>query len=373
MDFRVGIYTANIESLISLSQIVTDSIRLNLFGVPPLDSEKPEEIAQIILMNNAKEKIFWAADGHFKFMWLGDLGMSFRGLARLHSPQYLKKIIEFITHQSIIKKSVPSVFTEKRGFDMPIERIDSLPWLIYCISEYTLLTGDKSFLDQNRQKLQLLITRFEEKYLTNGLLKPDIGGDWMDTIIRPSSTWNNICILMMLERGVKLGFKVKTDPEAFERLIIKQRFKDNLLVDYYNSIDIGVDACVLALYLGLFKRSIRNSLIKTIELSSLAKPFPIKLARDKYPKKFMPILTHFIPNYHQLFWMHLGVMYLNGLKKNGKSFKNHKAALDREIIRHRNFVEVLDEKGKPYKTPFYSSAYGLSMAAAQYLELIEDS
>ena len=84
----------------------------------------------------------------------------------------------------------------------------------------------------------------------------------------------------------------------------------------------------------------------------------------------MPPLTHLTPDYHSSVWLHLGLVYMNGLKRCGRDVSHYKAEVEALIMRHHTVLEALDPKtGEPYQTPLYGCEVGLSMAAGQYLEL----
>ena len=64
-------------------------------------------------------------------------------------------------------------------------------------------------------------------------------------------------------------------------------------------------------------------------------------------------------------------MWLNGLKKLGRDTSKGRAAVETLINRHGHVLEAVNADGTPYTSFFISCERGLSMAAGQYLELIE--
>jgi hypothetical protein len=83
----------------------------------------------------------------------------------------------------------------------------------------------------------------------------------------------------------------------------------------------------------------------------------------------MPLFTRLSPDYHNTIWLHLGYMYLNALKNEGRDVAAERKRLESLILGHHNIVETLDPNGRLYGTFFHATEHGLSMAAGQFLEL----
>ncbi len=366
---KIGNYDFGKETLHSLFMDFLDSVRVNLRGIPKLSGENPTEIATQVIKANAKN-VFYAGTGHFRFMWVSDFAKALAGSKKVLSPSYVRKMIDYMIKESYKRRHVTNCFTAKRGFDMPFYRADNLPWLIHAIKEYFDWTKDEKLLSGNRKELQWLIDSYESTHFKNDLISTSIRGDWMDTLIRPSSTYTNICALNMLKHIEKLGLKSKIDSSSLEKNILNSRWRENYFTDYSGTEKMGVDACVIALYFNLFNKNIRHAIIERLESSKITKNILIKVTNQYYHKK---LLSSFLinVNYHSSIWLHMGLMYLNGLKKNGIDISVHKDRMDKLIMKFKNIVEVVDKLGKPYKTFFHSSEYGLSMGAGQYLEMSE--
>jgi hypothetical protein len=130
-----------------------------------------------------------------------------------------------------------------------------------------------------------------------------------------------------------------------------------------------VDAAVIALYLGLFDAGLRGAMIEHIEREGYARPYPIRCAPAPYDTALLSPLARLTAEYHSSIWLHLGFMYLNGLKRAGRDVSERKAEMEGLIMRYRNMIESVGPDGRPYQTPFFSCETGLSMCAGQYLEL----
>ncbi len=366
-------YAITPQMLKQLFYLVDTAILTDSHGIPQIEGNTPLEIARYILIQNAQDVLLSGA-GNFRFMWVGDFGMAVKGVELTLDQQYIASLISLMIQESTKVGRALAVYTPHKGFDMPYYRADSLPWLIYSVSEFVRKTGKETLFQDNKEKLQSLLTRYEETHFSNGLLDTSLCGDWMDTIKRPSSTWSNICALQMLKDAKQLGLEVKINPTTLEERILEKRWHPRgYFVDYEGTELWGVDASILALYFQLFPKHIHESIINKIEISGLTHPLPILAASRTHSKKIMMPLTHLTSGYHSVIWLHLGLMYLNGLSKMGFDISHYKSEIDRYIMHYRNILETFDPHGEPYKTFFHVTEYSFTMAAAQYVELSASS
>lgn len=188
---KVGIYDLTSEGVKQLAYIFFDSQRVRFGSIPKLTGSTPQEIAAQVLRHNAGS-VLYAGQGHFHFMWMADFGKAIRGAFTTLSSEYLGKLIEKVILDSSHRGEVSACFTVNHlgfcGMDMPYPRIDGLPWLLHCLYEYQQFTKEHKLMNQYRHTLQALLDRWEAAYLENGLIPKSVTGDWMDTVLRPSST-----------------------------------------------------------------------------------------------------------------------------------------------------------------------------------------
>ena len=354
---KIGPYAVTIHAPAMAVYGLADSLRVNLAGIPRLPGATPADVAREALRRNARE-VLHAGGGHFKYMWVSDFAKALRGAWTTLDHDYLRGLVVYMTEESARRGRVPSCFTAGHGFDMPWERGDGLPWLVHCWG----------LLGEAHPALQELIDRYEASHFEGGLVSPGVTGDWVDTILRPSSTYNNVCALHMLRVARALGLRTLHDPAVMERSLLRSRMRADHLIDFAGSSTLSVDGAVYALYLDVFDSQISGRLIDGLEKSGLAEPFPIRCAPHESARK--PLLTRLTPAYHESIWLHLGLMYLNALKKRGFDVSARRARVEELIMRHRQVLEAVDERGEPYRSLFLSCEHGLSMAAGQYLELV---
>jgi hypothetical protein len=365
----VGPYDVTPEMFAGVALNAADSWRVCLFGLPRGAESEPAALAAAALKRNANA-VLWAGAGHFRFLWVADFGKALTGAWETLGADYLGAQIESMTKESARLGRVPSCFRPSRGFDMPWHRGDGLPWLIFSHAELAKRRGRGPTLEQ-RRALQGLLEGYEAEWLEpGGLLSENMRGDWVDTIRRPSSTYNNLCVLMMLRRAPELGLKTRANADEFAARLLQDRWRGDFFRDHARTASLSVDSAVLALYLESFPKRILAAAADRIESLHLDEPWPMRVSAEPYDPRTVPLLTRLAPGYHRAHWLHLGLMWLNGRRRLGRDASRGRAAVETLIRRHGAVPEAVEADGAPYRSFFISCERGLTMAAGQYLELI---
>lgn len=367
----VGPYDFTPELFYTVAVQAFDSWRVLLRGVERAPGGgTPAAIAAGVLRRNAGP-VMRAGHGHFWPMWPSDFGKTFAGAWGTLGEDYLRGQAALMTRESARLGRVTSCFRPGRGFDMPWWRGDNLPWLIWCWAEIKARSRKGPDAEQTKA-LQRLLDDYQEKHLEpGGLVSRRVTGDWVDTIRRPSSTYNNLCVLMMLRRAGEIGLKTKYGADAFAERLLADRWRGDFFRDHADTEAMSVDATVAALYLRSYGPEILNQAADRLAAEKLDEPWPMRCAAGAYDPSTVPLATRLAPGYHRAHWLHLGLMWLNGLQKLGRDVSKGRAAVETLIARHGHVLEAVNEDGGPYKSLFISCERGLSMAAGQYLELIE--
>lgn len=364
---KLGPYAVTPEAPLSVVLNAVDAWRVILFGIPRAPGAAPAEVAAGVLRRNAGT-VLNAGEGHFRFMWVSDFGKSLRGAWGVLGADYLGGLIDRMTRESARQGHVTSCFDRLHGFDMPWERGDSLPWLVFAHAERLRRSG-RGPDAESRSILQRLFDAYEETHFSDGLISRDITGDWADTVRRPSSTYNNLCALMALKEAPALGLTTRRQPAEFSARLLADRWRGDHFRDHAGTEALSADSAVLALYLGLFEKSLLEKAADRIAAEGLDRPWPIRCAAAPHDGATVPFLTRLVAGYHRAAWLHLGGMWLNGLKRLGRDASPGKARLDELILRHGHILEAVNDDGSPYASPVLACERGLTMAAAQYLEL----
>jgi hypothetical protein len=366
---KLGPYAVTFEAPLTVALNAADAWRVILFGIPRAPGGTPSEIARGVLKRNAGP-VLYAGEGHFRFMWVSDFAKSLRGAWDVLGADYLGPQIDGMTTESARLGYVPSCFTSFHGFDMPWPRGDSLPWLIFAHAERLRRTGRVPDA-ASREILQKLFDEYEATHFENGLVSPRITGDWADTVRRPSSTYNNLCALMALREAPALGLRPSANADDFSHRLLADRWQEDHFRDHAATEALSADSAVLALYLGSFDRSILEKAADRITAERLDEPWPIRCAAAPHDGATVPLLTRLVSGYHRSAWLHLGAMWLNGLKRLGRDVSSGRTKIEGLIMRHGHVLEAVKDDGSPYLSPVLSCERGLTMAAGQYLELVD--
>ena len=372
---KIGAYNLHRDLLKIFSLIVLNNLRTKLFGVPRRKRKNLIAMAKEVLRGNINKHLVYAGRGHFRLMWISDFSVALKGLSKILPITQIEKILQFVIDQSAKRGFAPTAFSFKRGLDLPYSRGDSFPWLLYGVKQYFQLSGNRNFLRSNQAKLQLLLKSYQKHFLDKrGLVKINTTGDWADTIKRPSSTWNNLLALYVAKSAKSLGLTSAIDWRSCQKAILEKRFNQAFLTDYADTSMPSVDAPILAMYLGLFTKSVRVKLARWLDSQTnlIHGLCPTRAAVADYPKALVPLMTKITCfGYHsRAHWLHLGLMWANGLKNLNLDYRKIKWSVEKTVRKYKNFVEVVDLKGDLF-SKVLSSEHGFTMSAGQYLELVK--
>jgi hypothetical protein len=358
---KIGNYEINHYAILTGLRILKASMTTRLF---PFDKKRSRD-AEEVIEGNVRDGIIRSGSLQFKYMWVVDLGVGFRGIKTVIDGDLIRSILERMVDESARKGYVPSCFSSNSSFDIPWKRADNLPWLIFMLKE------EGGLLEERGDEVELLFKNWVAGNFDMGEIKKEVKGDWIDTYLRPSSTYNNLCALKMF-KILEPYASIKDGTEELEDSLLKKRWTNGHFIDYEGSGDYLVgDANGLALYFELFDREIREEIAETLITSGLMDPIPMRLGvYNGYGHEMRPFFTNFSSSYHTTsVWPHLGLMALNGLKKLGKEYERYKRSIE-ALIEDEGFIEVLGKRGRPYSTIFHRSERNLTMFAGQYLELL---
>lgn len=366
MAVRAGDYDIHKETLLTGARLIVSSARTSLWGIPRHPGSAAE-IAERVIRQNAGA-VLRAGAGHFTYLWTADFGKAILGLMMILPRGYLLDQALRILRESVARGSVPTCVSERSAFDLPYGRADGLPWLVHALDAL-----DPDALADRRPAVAALVTAYLRANLDpgTGLLRPGVRGDWMDTIRRPSSTYNNLLVLHMLQVLEARGLLPPGAPRPaeFEKRLLADRWNAGYLLDHHESDDyLSADANAPALYLGLLPSAHRSKIVQALESSPLLRPVPVRIS-ERVAWEHMPLFTRITPRYHTSAWLHMGLLYVAGLQRERRpEAAGHLARVEHVVEEHGNFVEVIDDDGRPYRTLLHSTEHGLTMAAALYLE-----
>jgi hypothetical protein len=137
-----------------------------------------------------------------------------------------------------------------------------------------------------------------------------------------------------------------------------------------NHEEVTGDSNVFPFWLGIFtEKTMLKKAVKKMQETKLDEPFPLKYSTAKNKHNFI-FVEKFVPNYEtNTCWMHMGPLYVQIVKKiDKKKAKEYKKKYKELIETNRNFLELFDNKGKPFKSQFYYADESM-LWAANYLKI----
>lgn len=308
---------------------------------------------------------FQASTGHFSLFYMRDFGICIKALLKLGYKKEVEKTLQFaLAVYSRENRLSTTISTSGKGFDVFHYAPDTLAFLLYSlrISKATeLVEIYRPFLEQQIQYFYRTVIDDN-----TGLVRCDkIFSTIKDNAKRRSCCYDNVCAAVVAGEAEKLKLINPLKQYDYQKLLKEtfwtgSYFKDTADTDY-----ICGDANTFPYWFSIFtdKKMINHS-IKKIQEENLDKPFPLKYTTFT-PNNFFFPLSILVPNYEGTsIWMHLGLCYIDIADSFDKRLAKEYIKKYKEIIeKHRNFLELFDEAGNPYKTLFYYSDQGMLWAS----------
>ncbi len=336
-------------------------------------SGSAEEICRKIISDcwNEKEGYFRTSTGHFSEFYTRDFAFCIEALLKLGFRKKVRLTLEYALKRfSQSGRIATAISPEGRPFDFPAYASDSLPLLVR-----SLVRADAGGLIRKHESL--IVNEINRYYhvvfdsRTSMVRKNKHFSSIKDWAKRSSSCYDN-CMLAMLRNDLeKLGFY-----NPFHEHDIRKRIKDELwsgkfFYDDMRKKDIvSGDANVFPFWTGVFsKRNMRKSCIRQMQKAKLDRPFPLKYTNTRKGQRFL-FSEILVRNYEgTAVWPHLGMCYVDVVRKHSKKEAERYIKRYRKLIeKHRNFLEVFEEDGRPFKRLFYYTDEGM-LWAAKYLGL----
>ncbi|MBU0666307.1 MAG: hypothetical protein ABIC91_03815 [Nanoarchaeota archaeon] len=393
-------------------RIFKRSISVRKKGFKVYEGDTENICKQIINECYDKNKnYFMTSTGHFREFYTRDFGWCTESLINLGYKKEVKKTLEYALSKFQSQRRIGTTITPT-GKVLNIYRYapDSLAYITNSLK----LLGDKKLISKYKKFLELEIQKFKQTVLNEktGLVKNKFFSSIKDQSIRQSSCYDNIMLALVSKNAKELGLKNPLENYDFKKIITKNFWTgEYFLDDLSGSKIVSGDANIFPFWTKIFdSQKMLDSCIKKIKEQKLDLPFPLKYTAKKYKnQKYNLIAKIFSPNYEtNSLWMHLGLIYLTihqtknqqprpkgrGMlvhKKefattnsrslsifkegvfffsNNKQIKNYLKIYDDLIFKNKNFLEVFDKKGNPYKTSFYCCDEGMLWSAI-FLDLFK--
>ncbi|KYK27336.1 hypothetical protein AYK26_03700 [Euryarchaeota archaeon SM23-78] len=356
-------------------RIFSRNIKVKLVGMKKYSGSDEDICNQIIKeCYNKKKGYFMISNGHFCEFYARDFGWCVESLLNLG---YRKEVLNTLGYalrtfekygrieQSINPQGKPFTFPNKYSPDALAFIIRSLR----LAKARELVKKYKKFLNKEIKRYYELVIDKE-----TGLASMDKHFSSMkDYSFRQSSCYDNVMTGMLTSDLKKIKDLVNPFKKFdYQRLMIDNFWTGSYFLDDLSGLKIICgDANVLPFWSGLItdKEMLRKA-VNSIRKEGLDKPFPLKYTSKRFEEQRMIAKEILAGDYERdAVWAHMGLMYIEVVNMvNKKLAKYYLEQYKEQIEKHRNFLEVYDTNGKPFRTLFYYSDGGM-LWAANYLYL----
>ncbi len=350
------------NSLINGLKILKHSINTKLNGWKRYNGSS-EEICRQIINNCWNDNYFQTSNGHFNDFWTRDFSWCCEPLIKLGYREQVRTTLLFSINAFKKNNQITTTVTKQgKCFDFPNYAVDSLPYILH-----SLFITDKRLIIENLEFFNHQINIFFNKVIDKetGLVKNKHFSSIRDHYIRNSCCYDN-CMIGMLAEDLKKIKQINNPLKEYNyKKIIKENFwNNNYFIEELNYNKTSGDSLVFPFWTNLFNsRKMFNNCVEKIKELELDNPLPLKYSNNNKGKKVFASV--FAQNYEgTAIWSHLGMIYLQLLKRyNKQEFEIQYDKYQKLIKNNENFLEVFNQKGKPYKSLFYHSDQGMLWAS----------
>lgn len=333
-----------------------------------------KEICQQIVKDCWNGRYFQVSTGHFCEFYMRDFGWSVDSLLKLG---YRDKVLLTLAYALDIysKQGLKTTITPSgKAIDVFTYSPDSLAFLIRSLR----VANAKELVEEYKEFLIKEIDRFYNIVLDKetGLVRKDrLFSSIKDESKRKRSTYNNVMMAMLSNELDRLKLQNPLKSYNFKRAIKESLWSGAYFYDDISRAEIVTgDSNVFPFWTGVFdEKEMLKSAITQMQLHCLDKPFPLRYTKTKMEEKIkMLAIEVFVPNYERdTAWMHMGPLYVQLVKLIDKQkAREYIDAYTKIIERYKNFLEVFNPDGSPFKSPFYHADEGM-LWAANYLTLLK--
>ncbi|MGM5487732.1 MAG: hypothetical protein ACQESG_02170 [Nanobdellota archaeon] len=330
----------------------------------------PTEICHSIIRECYNDKYFQVSNGHFKSFYIRDFSWCIRPLLKLGYDTQVHNTLDYCLKTYREHDRVSVAIANDRPFDFPTFAVDSLPSLIHCLK----IAGAHSLIARHKDFLIKQITDFYQKVIdkSNGMVKRHKHfSSIKDHYIRNSCCYDNTMVAMLSQDLTQLGLYNPMREFKYEKLLVFTFWNGDYFIDEEGHDIISGDANIFPFWSGVISdKNKRKSAIQSLQAEGLESPYPLAYMKRQKGKKIGASI--FAPGYEDnSLWFHIGSLFLEEITKiSKKAAKPYMDAVTSLIDHHKNFLEVLDKRGTPYKSTFYTTDESMLWSSI-YLSLCE--
>ena len=351
--------------------IFNRSLKVRFKGIKKYNGNA-EQILKQCVNNCWNGNYFQASAGHFSCFYIRDFGISVQALLNLGYRDKVVKALGFALDTYSKNNKVTTIIYHGSVLDFPSYTPESLAYLMHSIR----LADAKGLLLKHKFFLGKEIRRafFDSFDADTGLIKKNAYFSSMkDNALRRSSVYNNSMIAMLSNDIDYFGLYNPFKSYNFKKIIKDNFWTGNYFLDDLSGLDyIAGDANVFPYWTGLFdsKKMIKLSL-DAIRQDGLDKPFPLKYTKENMGS-YLFLNSILVPNYEgNAIWTNLGQCFIDVVKKIGKE-KEYVNQYIKNVEKYKNYLEVYNPDGTPYKTLFYYADVAM-LWSSNLLDSIKES
>jgi hypothetical protein len=331
-----------------------------------------EEICTKIVKECWNGTFFQTSAGHFSVYYIRDFCICIPGLIKLGYRKEILKTLQYALNLfSNNRKITTTISKENIPVHMHHYSPDSLPLLLKSLrlaKANELIEIYKPFLEEQIDYYYENVLDYETNLVRYGRFS-----SMKDNAKRKSSCYDN-CMMAMLSDELD-NLKLKN---PFKHINLKQLIKDKFWNGRYFFDDLTAqeyvagDANTFPFWCEIFDdEEMFNSVLKQIKKNNLDKPWPLKYTSNFKPNLMFP-LNIILPDYEtDTNWMHLGLCYMDVVKKfDKKLFDVYIKKYTQLIVKNKNFLEIFNPDGSHFFKTLYVSDESM-LWSAYYLDLIK--
>jgi hypothetical protein len=221
----------------------------------------------------------------------------------------------------------------------------------------------KNFLNREIQRYYDLVV--DKK---TGLVRKNKSFSSMkDYSIRMGSCYDNVMTAMLANDLTGLGLGNPFKKWDYKGLLLKNFWVGKyFLDDLSGSKTICGDANTLPFWSGtITDKAVLKKAISSVRKEGLDKPFPLKYTRQRFKEQKMISQEWTVGDYERdSIWPHAGFMFIKMVAQVDKKLaQKYLDEYEKQIVLHRNFLEVYDKNGRPFKNFFFHADESMLWAA----------
>jgi len=294
---------------------------------------------------------FVASGGHFRQLWIRDLGFSAEPLVRSGYADRVSASLAWALDAWAVRGRVTTtIFPGRRARDVYTFGIDSLPLLLHALRA----SRAEALVRRHGDWLAREVARYVSEVIDpqTGLVRTDRRfSSHRDTVQTSSNAYANTMVVLLDRILRETGwFRSPVPPGATDHFLAAF-WRGDRFVETPDSEEVTGDATVFPFWLGVASPELGlAAALRAARVVGLTEPLPLRYAVRRQPAFEDRVQRLFVPNYQGTsIWTSLGAIYLHLLRTVDPVAAETGIASYRNLVEREGTVwEVLDGSLRPY-------------------------